>query len=189
MALRIAKRKRPESIKKRIEDLSGVNINVCLQCKRCSNGCPIAMYTDSSPAEIIKLLQLGAGDELLDSTIIWICASCNTCFGRCPMEIDMAAVMDALRILAVEKGAATPEGNMPLMNRMLLQTIKSFGRTYDLGAMILYKVGTSTYLKDTEKFPVLLKKRKIALLPPRGADKKKVKKILQKFDAGKEDHR
>jgi heterodisulfide reductase subunit C len=189
MALRIAKRSQRESIKKRVEDLSGVNTNVCLQCKRCSNGCPIAMYTESSPAEIIKLLQLGAGDELLDNNLIWICASCNTCFSRCPMEIDMAAVMDALRILAVERGAATPEGNMPLMNRILLRTIKSFGRTYDMGAMILYKIGTSTYLNDLEKFPMLLKKGKIALLPPRGADKKKVKRILQKFDAGKENHR
>ncbi len=189
MTLKIAKRKHGESIKNRVEDLSGVDINVCLQCKRCSNGCPIAMYTDSSPTEIIKLLQLGAGDELLDNKIIWICASCNTCFSRCPMKIDGAALMDALRILAVEKGAATPEGNMPLMNRMLLQTIKSFGRTYDLGALILYKVGTSTYLKDTEKVPMLLKKRKIALLPPRGADKKKVKKILQKFDSDKESNR
>jgi hypothetical protein len=92
-------------------------------------------------------------------------------------------------MLAVERGAATPEGNMPLMNRMLLRTIKSFGRTYDLGAMILYKVGTATYLKDTEKVPMLLKKRKIALLPPRGADKKKVKRILQKFDADKGNYR
>jgi hypothetical protein len=37
-------------------------------------------------------------------------------------------------------------------------------------------------MKDTEKFPAMLKKGKIALLPHRGGDKKTVKRI---FDANK----
>lgn len=184
--MRIKRRNRTESIKTRVEDLSGVDIDSCLQCKRCSNGCPVGQYTDLYPAEIIKLLQLGAGAELLNNEIIWICASCNTCFSRCPMKIDMAAVMDALRVMAVEKGAAKPEGDIPLMNKVLLKTIKTFGRTYDLGAMIMYKTGTSTYFNDAEKFPMLVTKQKIALLPPRGADKKTVKRIMRKFEKDRE---
>ncbi len=162
-----------------VEKISGINLNACLQCRRCSAGCPVSPHAGSSPSEIIRRLQLNAGDELLDSGIIWMCASCETCFARCPMQINMAAVMDALRVLAVKKGARKPAGNMPLMNKILLGMIRYFGRTYDLGAMALYKAGTSTYLKDTGKFPTILMKGKIALLPPRGTDKKTVRRIFR----------
>jgi hypothetical protein len=50
-----------------------------------------------------------------------------------------------------------------------------------LGAMLLYKAGTATYLKDAGKFPMILKKGKIALFPPKGADKKQVKRIFKYF--------
>jgi heterodisulfide reductase subunit C len=179
MPLRIKRDKTDSGIIAEVEELSGVSVDECLQCKRCTNGCPISEHTAFSPSEIIKRLQLGAGDELLDSEIIWICVSCETCYARCPMKINMAEIMDAMKILAGRRNAVKPEGNMPLMNRILLGTIKTFGRTYDLGAMALYKVGTATYMKDTGKFPMILKKGKIALFPPRGADKKSVKQIFK----------
>ena len=165
----------------RASEISGVNFDVCLQCRKCSNGCPVADSAGSSPSEIIKQLQLGAGEEILNSEMIWLCASCGTCYSRCPMKINMAEVIDALRVMAAEKGARKPEGNMPLINRLLLGTIRTFGRTYDLGVMALYKAATSTYLKDTGKFPMILRKGKIALLPSSGADKKTVKQIFRKI--------
>lgn len=165
-----------------VKALSGIDINACLQCKKCTNGCPVAGFASPSPSEIIKKLQLGAGEEILDSEIIWVCASCATCFSRCPMEINMAEVMDALRVLAEARGAAKPEGNAPLMNKLLLGTIKRFGRTYDLGAMALYKAATASYAKDLDKLPTILKKRKIALMPPHGADRKTVKRIFNNLE-------
>jgi len=182
MPIRIKKEAVPEGISRRVKEISGIDINGCLQCKKCTNGCPVSGYTASSPAEIIKKLQLGAGKELLDSEIIWTCVSCSTCYSRCPMEINMAQVMDALRVLAEETGAATPDGNMPLMNKILLGTIKTFGRTYDLGAMALYKAGTASYMKDMDKVPLILKKGKIALLPSQGADKKTIKQIFNHLE-------
>jgi heterodisulfide reductase subunit C len=89
-----------------------------------------------------------------------------------PMNIDMPSVIDALRMIAVERKGRIPEGNMPLMNRLLLGTIRTFGRTYDLGVMALYKMRTSTYMKDTAKFPMILAKRKISLLPRKARTKK-----------------
>ena len=84
-------------------------------------------------------------------------------------------------MLAADKKATKPEGQYAAVEQGSLGTVKFFGRTYDLGAMMLYKLGTSTYLKDTEKFPMMLKKGKIALLPPRGADRKTVKRIFKKY--------
>ncbi len=187
MTLKISKENTGRGIKNDVERISGVNINICLQCRKCSNGCPVSEFSESSPAEIIKRLQLGAGVELLKNNIIWNCASCETCYSRCPMAIDMAAVMDSLRILAVANGSKRPSGNMPFVNKVLLKTVEYFGRTYDLGLMALYKFRTSSYLNDTAKFPMILRKGKIALLPPRGVDTKIVKKIFKTYtsDRGK----
>ena len=60
----------------------------------------MASVAQCSPAEIIRQLHLQAGDELLDQEIVWACASCETCTNRCPMGIDGAAIMDALRKIA-----------------------------------------------------------------------------------------
>jgi hypothetical protein len=96
------------------------------------------------------------------------------------MKIDMAAVMDALRIISVKKNAAKQKGNVPLFNRLFLRTVGMFGRTYDLGMIIAYKIGTSSYFQDAEKFPMMLQKGKIALFPSLRADKKYVKRIFDK---------
>jgi heterodisulfide reductase subunit C2 len=179
MSVRIKKGTSGSGIMSAVEEISGVAVDSCLQCRRCTNGCPVSAYSASSPSEMIKRLQLGAGDELLDIEMIWSCVSCETCFARCPMKINMADVIDAMKMLAGEREAKKPAGNAPLMNRILLGTMKTFGRTYDLAAMMLYKAGTGTYLRDTGKFPMILKKGKIALLPPKGADKKQVKRIFK----------
>jgi hypothetical protein len=95
------------------------------------------------------------------------------------MGIDIPSAMDALRELAVARRAKTPQGDMPLFNRSFLKTVQMFGRTYDLAMVAAHKIGTRTYMKDTDKFPTMVKKRKIALLPPRGADRKTAKQIFQ----------
>ena len=139
----------------------------------------------SRPSEIMRQLHLGAGNELLASDLVWMCVSCETCSARCPMGIDVAAVMDALRRLALERGAPKPEGNVPLFNRAFLKTVETFGRSYEIGMITAYKLGTGKLMNDTEKFPAMLKKGKIALLPPRGGDRKTVKRIFRKIKESK----
>jgi heterodisulfide reductase subunit C len=178
MAIKIKKQKNGNSIIDRVQEMSGVDLSLCFQCKKCTSGCPMSAHSKYPPAEITRRLQLGAGHEILDSDLIWMCASCETCSTRCPMGIDTASVMDALRVLAVANGSKAPEGNAPLFNKAFLKTVEMFGRTYELGMIAAYKIGTSTYMKDTDKFPAMLKKGKIALLPSWEADKKTVKRIF-----------
>lgn len=160
MSLVIGKNKNDTGLLNAVEKISGIDIKSCLQCKKCTNGCAVNGITKMHPSEIIRRLQLNADDDLLNSDLVWMCASCETCFARCPMNINMAAVMDALRIIAVRKNAPRQKGNVPLFNKSFLGTVKMFGRTYDLGMIAAYKVGTSNYLQDTDKFPMMLKKGK-----------------------------
>ena len=175
----IKNKKNGSGLKRAVEELSGVDISVCLQCKKCSSGCPVARLTRSRPSEILRQLHLGAGNELLECDLVWMCASCETCSARCPMGIDVAAVIDALRKLALERGASKQKGNVPLFNRAFLKTVETFGRSYEIGMIAAYKLGTGKLMNDTEKFPAMLKKGKIALLPPRGGDRKTVKRIFK----------
>jgi len=60
----------------KVEELSEQNIYACYQCGKCSAGCPSISEMDISPSEIIRLVQLGEEEEVLNSKTIWVCASC-----------------------------------------------------------------------------------------------------------------
>ncbi len=180
MAIVIKKTKAAEPLIREVERLTGTDLSACYQCKKCSAGCPVGKMTQCGPAEIMRRLHLGASEELLDMDIIWMCVSCETCSARCPMGIDIAAVMDALRRLAREKGSSNGRGDAPLFNKAFLKTVEMFGRSYELAMVAAYKLGSRKFMADTDRFPTMLKKRKIAILPPTGADKKTVKRIFRK---------
>jgi heterodisulfide reductase subunit C2 len=178
MAIVISKEKVSNDLTNEVQKISGIDIKSCLQCKKCSNGCPVTGLTTVHPSDIIRGLQLNAGDKLINSDLVWMCASCETCFERCPMKINMAAVMDALRIIAVRNNASRQKGNVALFNKLFLKTVRMFGRTYDIGMIAAYKLGTSSYLQDTDKFPMMLLKGKIALTPSFKANKKYTNRIF-----------
>jgi len=180
MTVKIKRNQTETNLRQIVEEMTGVDLGKCYQCKKCTGGCPVSGLTRSVPSEIVRRLHLGAGDELLESDLIWMCLSCETCYGRCPMEINIASVIDALRVLAVSRGAPLPKGNVPLFNRMFLRTVEAFGRSYDLAMILGYKLGSGSIMDDTEKFPTMLQKGKMAVLPPSGADKSKVKRIFKK---------
>ena len=179
MTIRVKKQPTGTTLRAQVEKRAEVDLSVCYQCKKCSIGCPVAALVASPPAEIIRRLQLGAGDELLQSDLVWLCLSCDTCYARCPNQINFPAIIDALRAIALEKGVAKPAGSAPLFNRLFLNTVKRYGRAYDLQMIASYKLGTGKFMDDVEKFPSMLAKGKMAVMPPSGADKTKVKKIFK----------
>ena len=189
----IKKNKTGRGLKDAVELLSGVDLSVCYQCKKCSSGCPVARLAKTRPSEIMRRLHLNAGNELLESDIIWMCVSCETCSARCPMGIDVAGVMDALRKLALSRlatntsvrRASKQEGNVPLFNKAFLKTVEVFGRTYEMAMITAYKLGSGKLMNDTEKFPTMLRKGKISLLPSLGGDRKTVKRIFKKTKQNK----
>ncbi len=88
---------------KKIKELSGENVHLCMQCGTCSASCPMSDHMEFTPRKIMHLAQLGI-DELLDNlNTCWVCASCHTCTVRCPRGIDIARVMEALRQIVLRK--------------------------------------------------------------------------------------
>ena len=76
MAIVVDKSKAGNEISRLIMEKSGVDLNVCFQCKKCSSGCPIAELVKSGPAEIMRRMHLGAGVE---AGVAKIAESLNHC--------------------------------------------------------------------------------------------------------------
>lgn len=80
----------------KIIELSGETITLCDQCGTCSGGCPFITEMDINPSQIMRLVMLGQKD-IMNSKTMWICASCFTCTVRCPRDLDVSKVSEALR--------------------------------------------------------------------------------------------
>ena len=91
------------SFVKDIELISGQDLLACNQCGKCGAGCPVAGSLDLLPNAVIRLAQLGQ-EDVLESQTIWVCAACQTCLSRCPKDVDVPRVMEALRTLAMQRG-------------------------------------------------------------------------------------
>lgn len=165
-----------------VEDASGAGAMLCLQCQKCTSGCPVAARADIKPHEIIRLVQLGERDEVLSSRMIWECTSCETCATRCPQAVALPAMIDALRRLSRAAEKVTPETSVPTFDDIFLGAVREMGRVYELGLMAAFKLRTRKVLQDMSKLPVMLRKGKLALLPAfvRGrAERKRVFRRVQ----------
>ena len=88
---------------KKVEEISGQSLLSCNQCGKCSAGCPMSFAMDSLPNQVIRLVQLGLEEDIAGSKTVWICASCFTCTVRCPRGVDLAKVMEAVRLVTLRR--------------------------------------------------------------------------------------
>lgn len=95
--LTIDKRTTSWQLADKVREISGENINACMQCGTCSAVCPMFEQTGSPPRLVLALAQLGLEERLADERIYSACASCLYCGVRCPRGIDVPRVMEALR--------------------------------------------------------------------------------------------
>lgn len=58
---------------------------------------------DTVPRKLMRMAQYGLEGPVSDSTAYWTCASCYSCSVNCPRGIDLARVMEAIRLLNLRK--------------------------------------------------------------------------------------
>jgi heterodisulfide reductase subunit C len=152
----------------------------CYQCLTCTLGCPVAFAMDLYPHEIVKYVQLGARDKVLNSSALWTCASCETCATRCPNEIEIVQLMDCLRRMAIAEKRAREKG--PILNRVFLDAIRKRGRIHEISLIVDLKRKTGELFrldKDEMRLGLaMLRRGKLKLLPTRIKETNVMKRLF-----------
>ncbi len=92
-----------------VAERGGEHIRRCYSCSTCTAGCPVASVTDKyNPRRIIHMALLGMRDEVLNSDFTWLCSVCYTCYERCPQDVRIPELMNAIRNIAVREGCIPP---------------------------------------------------------------------------------
>ena len=163
---------------------AGANVLSCYQCRKCTAGCPVAGRADIKPHELVRLMQLGQRDTALACQAIWECTSCQTCITRCPQKVDIAALNDLLRRMSRASGSVVAGTTVPAFNDIFLGTIRRLGRMYEMGLMVTFKLRTLKLFADVSKFPMMLWKRKLSLLPSPGRGGARRKRLFEQTKSG-----
>jgi heterodisulfide reductase subunit C len=162
------------------EKINGVPIQRCYHCRKCTAGCPMAVAMEHNPNRIIKMIQMGRREEVLASSTIWLCVSCETCITRCPNEVDIARMMDVLRQMAIENGVRAKEKNVLRFHEAFLANIRRGGRINEPALMVHYKLKSGDLFSDMVMGIDMFRKGKLSLISPRTKDMQSVRRIFDK---------
>jgi Fe-S oxidoreductase len=83
----------------------GESLEWCYGCGKCVPVCPVDIVGDYGPLKIHRKVQTGT--DLLADPDLWLCTTCGNCLRVCPKQVDMIAVMPAVREAALT-GAEMP---------------------------------------------------------------------------------
>ena len=75
----------------------GQTLSKCFNCGNCTAVCGLSKNQTVFPRKIIRYLQLGLEEKLLESPEPWLCYYCGTCSDTCPREAQPGELMMATR--------------------------------------------------------------------------------------------
>ncbi len=173
------------NLKHKIKKDTGEDIMLCYQCGKCTAGCPLNDEMDISPNQLLRMLQTEIPDleeKVLKSSTIWLCLSCETCFSRCPKEVDLPKIMDYLRSESMRQNSVNKKASdIVAFHRSFLSTVKSVGRLYEIGLIAGYKARTFHLLQDVNVAPTMLLNGKLKIKPPLIKNRSEIAKIFDRI--------
>lgn len=73
------------------------SVDLCLGCGTCAAGCPITGISGFDPRKIVRMALMGKDQELIESTLPWLCTMCGRCEHACPMGINIVNIVRTAR--------------------------------------------------------------------------------------------
>jgi heterodisulfide reductase subunit C len=169
-----------DSLEEEIRTHCGIDVELCLECGKCSGGCPNGHVFDYTPRKIIRLVKLGDKETLMTMDALWICLSCQLCLDRCPSGIDIPAILDYIREKACLSGAKVSRPAVRLFHELVLSSIRERGRVSELNVALKYNWKTGQYVKDARLGFKMLFKGKLSFSRNRVKKREEVRRLFEK---------
>lgn len=154
----------------------------CYQCGNCSAGCPAAFTFDYTPNQVMRMLQVGLVDRVLDSSAVQLCVQCLTCTARCPRDIDIAGIFEDLKTIATAQEREVPE-YAKNFNKAFMGAVARFGQLPELYMMGMFYLGTmkpKMAMGDAGLAIPMVTKGKMKFLPHKAKGADEVSRIYKK---------
>ncbi len=167
-----------EKLIKRVE----ADTRDCYQCGNCSAGCPAAFTFDYAPNQVMRMLQVGLVDKVLDSKAVQLCVQCLTCTARCPRNINIAGIFEDLKTVATAQERDVPE-HVKTFNKAFVSAIARFGRLPELYDMVTFYAGTMNpkmALGNVGLMIPVVSRRKMPFIPHKAKGADEVSRIYKK---------
>ena len=120
---------RVRGFSKEVMSVSGCEeLTSCIQCGTCSGTCPLSIYMDFSPRQVMALVRADFKNEVLKSNTIWLCASCYACTVECPRLIRITDIMYALKQRAIKEGIYPKNFPIPILAKEFSEMVRRKGR-------------------------------------------------------------
>ena len=136
---------------------AGVDLKDCYQCGKCTAGCPLADGMDLMPREVIRYLQLGAIDVVLEAKTPWICAQCVVCSSRCPQNVDICSVMRAVR-QASKRAGNRPVPEADIFDDEFIANVRAHGVSNEQYLAAAYNIKSGHFMQDMGNATRMLKR-------------------------------
>ena len=111
--------------------LERANVHACIECGRCTASCPAALPSHLRARAVVRAVQEGDADALLERDDIWHCTTCFSCQERCPKGVLVTQAVLWLRAEAARRG------RYPAAHPTALAELDTSGNVFPLEAEVM----------------------------------------------------
>jgi quinone-modifying oxidoreductase subunit QmoC len=85
------------SLMKDLKEFGLKDANKCFHCGNCTATCPLSTPENPFPRKMVKYVQMGLKDKIINSPEPWLCYYCGDCSDNCPRGADPGETMMVMR--------------------------------------------------------------------------------------------
>jgi heterodisulfide reductase subunit C len=135
-----------------------------------------------TPRQVMQYIKLNMREPVFKANSTWFCLTCSACSARCPREIEIPSVMEAVRHMAITAKIFPDSEKVDEIRKfhdIFIDMVKKYGRSYELRLMAEFNIRTSNFFKDVALAPKAIFKGKIGLRPDKTKNMRAIDKLFE----------